>query len=254
MRMEISSGCEHGIRNCQASYLHLTDDDNDYKVYAVVGLKERNENVWGEFLSLRRTLHTEKRDYAEWHRGRNEYAVWMICIQSQSVQSRFDAARLHLAEFLLEPYRRQAHVTLFVCGFPAEIKRLRDDYTVEESERCIRALKKAKPAPFEIKIGGINSFAAVPFLEVFDISGGIGRIRNVLSGTRYEIGNGEYMPHLTLGLYSGRFDTKMVAKKMSSFCHDSLITYFVDQISLTTYSARRIAGPLAVKHVIDLEQ
>ena len=231
-----------------------TDHDDDYEVVAVVSLEERNQTVWGEFLNLGRTPPTEKRDYVEWHRGRKEYAVWTIGIQSQSVQSRFDAARGHMAEFLFEPYRRQPHVTLFVCGFLTEIKRFQDDYTVEELERCIRELKEAKPAPFEIKIGGINSFGAAPFLEVFDVSGGIERIRNVLSGTRSEIREGDYIPHLTLGLYSDHFNTKMVADTMSSFCPDSLITHSVDEISLTAYSARKIAGPLAVKCVVDLDQ
>jgi len=222
------------------------------EVVEVVGSEERNQRVWSKFLSMRLTLPTEKRDYEEWHRGRREYAVWTIGIQSQSVQSRFDAAKAHIAEFLLRPYRRQTHVTLFVCGFLAEVKRFNDDYAVEELERCLRELKEAEPAPFEIKIGGINSFATAPFLEVFDVSGGLEKVRNVLSGNRSEISEGEYIPHLTLGLYSGHFETKMVVNKMSSFYHDSSITHFVDEIWLATYSARKIAGPLSVKYVVKL--
>ncbi len=212
----------------------------------------RNQSVWNEFLCLRQTLPTEKRDYEEWHRGRKKYAVWTIGIQSQPVQSRFDAARAHLAEFLFKPYQRQPHVTLFVCGFLAEVERFEDDYTVEDIEYCLRQLREARLSPFKIKIGGINSFAAAPFLEVFDLSGGIERVRNVMSGNRFEIRDGKYIPHLTLGLYSGPFETKTVVKKISSFCPDSPITHFVDKISLTTYSACTIAGPLAVKYVFDL--
>ena len=218
----------------------------------MVNSEERNQTVWNKFLSLPQTLPTEKRDYQEWHRGRKEYAVWMIAIQSQSVQSRFDAARAHMAEFLFTPYQRQAHVTLYVCGFLAEVERFEDDYTVEEMKWSLRELKEARLSPFQIKIGGINSFAAAPFLEVFDVSGGLDRIRNVLLGTRSEIRDGKYTPHLTLGLYSGHFETKMVVKKMSSFSPNSPITYCVDEISLTTYSASKIAGPLAVKYVVDL--
>lgn len=236
------------------SVTSLISDYSDYEVIAVFRLEERNQSVWSKFLNLGQTLPTEKLDYEEWHRGRKEYAVWTIGVQSRSVQSRFDTARAHIAEFLFEPYRRQPHVTLFVCGFLAEIKRYRDDYTVDELERSLRALEEAKPEPFEIKIGGINSFGAAPFLEVFDVSGGIERIRNVFTGIRSDIREEEYIPHLTLGLYSDHFDTRMVAEKMSSFCPDSLITHCVDEISLTAYSARTIAGPLAVKYAVDLER
>lgn len=218
----------------------------------MVDSEARNRRVWTTFQRLGQTLHTENRDYAEWHRGREEYAAWAIGIQSQSVQSRFDAARAHIAAFLLAPYRRQPHVTLFVCGFLAEIERYYDDYTIRELEDCLQALEKAKPEPFQIKIGGINSFASAPFLEVLDVSGGIEKIHDILSGTRSEIREGEYIPHLTLGLYSSNFETKRVAEKMSLFNNDSPITHFVDEISLITYSAQKLAGPLTAKYVVEL--
>ena len=129
----------------------------------MVDSEERNKMVRNEFLNWRRTIPTEKRNYEEWHRNRREYAVWTIGIRSQPVESRFDAARAYLSEFLLEPYRRQAHVTLFVCGFLAEVEQFDDDYAVEKSADHLRELQKAKIAPFEIGIGGISSFAAAPF-------------------------------------------------------------------------------------------
>lgn len=141
----------------------------EFEVVTVVSSVERHQMVWNEFLSSGRTLCSEERDYKEWHKGRREYAAWMIDIQSEPVRSRFDAAREHLAEFLLEPYRRQAHVTLFVCGFLVEVPRFDDDYAVEERNYHLRALREAEIAPFEIKVGGINSFAATPFLEVSDV-------------------------------------------------------------------------------------
>jgi 2'-5' RNA ligase len=224
----------------------------EFEVVTVVNSEERHQMVWNEFLSSGRTLRSEERDYKEWHKGRREYAAWMIDIQSEPVRSRFDAAREHLAEFLLEPYRRQAHVTLFVCGFLVEVPRFDDDYAIEERKYHLRALREAEIAPFEIKVGGINSFAATPFLEVFDVGGGIKRVREVLSSTRCEIRAGEYVPHLTLGLYSGEFEVAGVAERISSFGAVSPITYLVDEISLTTYSAFEIAGPLAAAYGVDL--
>lgn len=224
----------------------------EFEVVTVISSVERYQMVWNEFLSSGRTLRSEERDYKEWHKGRRKYAAWMIDIQSGPVRSRFDVAREHLAEFLLEPYQRQAHMTLFVCGFLVEIPRFDDDYTVEEWNCHLRALREAEIASFEIKVGGINSFAATPFLEVFDVEGGIKRVREVLSSTRCEIRAVEYVPHLTLGLYSDEFEVAGVAERISSFGTASPITYLVDEISLRTYSAFEIAGPLAAAYGVDL--
>lgn len=61
------------------------------------------------------TIASEHRDFADWHRGRRQYALWAI-------DMRFDGAivamRKHLAAYLLPGYARQAHITLSVCGFP----------------------------------------------------------------------------------------------------------------------------------------
>ncbi|MFO7838087.1 MAG: 2'-5' RNA ligase family protein [Desulfosalsimonadaceae bacterium] len=214
--------------------------------------KKPHEKAWKKFLSLRRTLFAENRDFAEWRKGRRQYAVWTIDVRNPSVQSRFDAARTHLSEFLLEPYRRQPHVSLFVCGFLAGFTHFDDDYSAAGLECHLRDLKKAAPAPFTIEVGGINSFAAAPFLEVFDVAGGIKKVRKVLSRTHSEIRAEDYLPHLTLGLYADRFDTKMVAEKMASFRPASPVSCFVDAVSLTTYSAPEIAGPLTIQHTIGL--
>ncbi len=159
-----------------------------------------------------------------------------------------------MAKFLLEPYRRQPHVTLFVCGFLTEIERFDDDYAIGKLKCHLNELQERGIAAFEIKIGGINSFASAPFLEVFDIAAGIKQIRDVLSITHSEIRTGEYVPHLTLGLYSDHFETAEVAQSVSSFGPAFPITHFVNEISLITYSAFEIAGPLEVKYRIALEQ
>jgi len=184
------------------------------------------------------------RDYKGWHRGRKRYAVWTIDIQDPPVQSRFDTARAHLSDFLLKPYCRQAHVTLFVCGFFVDVERFDDDFSIDRLERQLRALREARLAPFEIEIGEIDSFATAPFLEVSDVTGGIGKIRDVLSSMHSEIREAAYVPHVTLGLYSGRFAKKRVVERVSLLSTESRITYWVDEIHLMTYWAFEIAGPL----------
>ena len=215
-------------------------------------LEERNRIVWRQFLRLEQTTPTEKRDWSEWHHGRREYTAWSIDLKSESLRSRFDAARAHLSEFLLEPYRRQPHITLFVCGFLADTRRFDDDYTTSQLKRHLCDMKRADLTPFEVEIGRINSFATVPFLEVLDVEGGIDSMRNLLSSTHLEIRKEAYVPHLTLGLYSGCFETESVAKKVSSFGFAQPIRHPVEQVRLVTYSAFEIAGPLTVNCAVDL--
>jgi len=200
--------------------------------------------VWRQFQGFEETLPTKNRDYEGWHRGRKKYAAWTIDIQDPPLQSRFDVARAHLSDFLLKPYFRQAHVTLFVCGFLTDAERFDDDFSIDRLGRQLWALKEARLAPFEIEIGGIDSFATAPFLEVFDVTGGIEKIRDVLSSTHSEIREAPYVPHVTLGLYKGRFAGMSVAERVSLLSTESRITYWVDEIHLMTYSAFEIAGPL----------
>lgn len=205
-----------------------------------------------EFLSHGHTLPTERRDYPEWHRGRRDYAVWIIGVQNRAVQARLDGARAHLAEYLLEPYRRQAHVTLAACGFLTRTRQRPDDYPFHAVARALRGLKAIGPAPFNIEIGGMDSFAAAPFLEVLDPSGSLEEIRGALSREGPGHAHREYVPHLTIGLYSGRFDTKAVAERMSSFGPQPPIPLPVTEISFATYAANEIGGPLSVRHVLSL--
>lgn len=201
--------------------------------------------VWTEFLSLDKTLATENRDYGFWHRGRKRFAAWGIDIRNPAVEFRFDKARACMAEFLFEPYLRQPHITLLVCGFLRKTEEFIDDYGSEKLRSHIQDLHQAQIKPFEINIGGLNSFAAAPFLEVIDIEGGLERIRKILGASDYETGPREYVPHLTTGLYAGAFHTKQVAEKISELRRCPLIPHTVDRIKLLTYSAFELAGPLS---------
>ncbi len=218
----------------------------------MVNAREYYLQVWRTFVSLEETIPTEKRDYEAWRRGRREYAVWSININSRAVQSRFEAAKAHLSDFLLQPYDRQMHVTLFVCGFLVDDARWDDDYPLSILERHLREVKDQRQGRFQMEIGGINSFATTPFLEVFDPAGGIKNIRRVLSRSHPEIRQMPYVPHLTLGLYAGRFSSQRVAEHMASFPPGPRIAYSVEEVVLSTYSASEVAGPLKQKQRVRL--
>lgn len=193
------------------------------------------------------TLPTIMDDYPEWHRGRKEYAVWIIELAGEEILRIVKAARRHLSGFLLGPYERQPHITLFVCGFLTEAARFDDDYCRHQADAHRQLLSGSGIGPFSIEIGGLKSFAAAPFLEVHDREGGIERVRALLSSTTTEIAQSAFKPHVTVGLYSGTFPSKMVCEKIATFSPRPA-SLVVNQITFATYRASAICGPLAYKH------
>ncbi|MBC8336130.1 MAG: 2'-5' RNA ligase family protein [Anaerolineales bacterium] len=194
------------------------------------------------------TIPAEIRDYPEWRCGRESYAVWVLrCDQSRAIHNLFNAAREHLKGYLLKPYHRQPHITLFVCGFLVEEDQYNDDFTQTQLDAQVQALDKANSQSFEIEIGGMNSFASAPFLEIRDPEGGIPRLREVLSRGAPEFRTAPYRPHLTLGLYAEVFPSEKVLERMAAFSSEPL-WWRVERVSLARYRAKEIAGELSYEY------
>ena len=81
-----------------------------------------------QFSAAGRTLPQEDRDYPEWHQGRTHYGVWLIDADVGAVRERITQAQAHLAPLLVH-HQRQPHITLFVCGFMADVVAHGDDFT-----------------------------------------------------------------------------------------------------------------------------
>ena len=198
------------------------------------------------------TIPAETRDFPEWHHGRETYAVWILSVEDNAILDKFKAARKHLDGYLLEPYPRQPHITLFVCGFLVDRPQYNDDFTHEQLGAQIQKLENTYVAPFEIEIGGLNSFASAPFLEVHDPQGGISRLREVLSRGAQEFRTAPYRPHLTVGLYADAFPSTQVTKRLAGFSSEP-IRWKVEGITLATYKANEFAGRLIYEHHIPLK-
>jgi 2'-5' RNA ligase len=198
------------------------------------------------------TIPSPVHDHPDWHRGRQDYSVWLIELGSMEVSQKIAAAREHLSDFLINPYRRQPHITIYVCGFLADTLRYDDDYITEQFDRHLHLLKEAAVKPFTIEIGGLNSFASAPFLEVADLEGVLGRVRALLQTTGKEIGRrSDYTPHITVGLYSGAFPGSVVTGRMSSFPKNpGRVT--VDRITFASYRAREMYGALTSRYEVVL--
>ena len=193
------------------------------------------------------TIPSEIRDFPEWHHGRETYAVWILdCEINDSVRAKFDAAKAHLDGYLLKLYHRQSHITLFVCGFLVESPQYNDDFTQSELDAQIQALERANLGSFEIEIGGLNSFASAPFLEVRDPEAGIAALRKILVKGAREFRAAVYQPHLTVGLYAGSFPSKEILARMETFISDP-VRWKVKKITLSTYQAKEVTGKLSCK-------
>ncbi|MCP4142421.1 MAG: 2'-5' RNA ligase family protein [Chloroflexi bacterium] len=190
------------------------------------------------------TIPSEIRDFPEWHHGRKKYAVWVLQFdENLAVREKFNAAKKHLKDYLLEPYYRQPHITLFVCGFLSEKHHYNDDFTQAQLDAQIQALSKRDIGPFEIEIGSLNSFASAPFLEIHDPYKGIPRLREVLRSGAREFRTAPYRPHLTIGLYADAFPSKKVLDQIATY-ENIPIRWAVKKITLAIYQAEEVVGKL----------
>ena len=201
------------------------------------------------------TLANERRDFPEWHLGRPRYALWALDVDVAPVRQRVQAAQSHLAEFLLDGYQRQPHITLSLCGFPSDTPRHADDFGLDALRTQLDALRQARPEPFEIEIGALDSFTSAPYLTVGDAGGHIAALRRCLTGEAGEAGEPGfiYTPHVTVGLYADAWPTAAVQARLDSFACAAPLRLRVAGVSLMAYAAGEIGGPLERVADYDLE-
>ena len=203
------------------------------------------------------TLPNVQKDFTDWRAGRHRYAVWAIDLDHDWLCEANEKMRRHFADLLLPDYARQPHITLRICGFPSPDRRLDDDYTHADFNDQISALKSARIEPFPISIGALDTFTTAPYFSVLDIEGGIARARQALAMPAGD-GPGEtgfpYIPHVTFGLYGGRFLMSDVVDRLHSAPEATSIRLTVNRLTLMTYEASVIAGPLTSVFEFDLDR
>ena len=198
-----------------------------------------------QFSSTGPTLPVEDRDYPEWRKGRTHYGVWLIDADIGPVRARLQQAQSHLAPLLAQS-QRQPHITVFVCGFIADVVAHDDDFTPAMLAAQQAALQALQPAAFTLHIGAIDSFDSAVFLRVSDPDNGLAPLRHALGQGTREIRQSAYVPHLTVGLYRGAFDKQQVSAQLQSFVPDAPIPLRVERIHFARYEARVLGGPLAL--------
>lgn len=192
------------------------------------------------------TLPCELRDHPEWHRGRERYCLWSIPVECPRVLARLDAARALLGDWLHPPGLRQAHITLFVCGFPCAMPQHDDDIATTRLEDQQGALEALRMAPFELSIGGLDSFASAAFLTVGE-DAALDRLRQALGRFTAEVRQAPYVPHLTVGLYRMAANTAEWRRRAAALGGCPPLALPVRELQLVSYAAAEPLGPLRIE-------
>jgi 2'-5' RNA ligase len=190
------------------------------------------------------TIRNVRRDFVEWHLGRAAYALWALHFDSTALLPRMQAAQAHLAPWLLDGYRRQPHITLSLCGFPSARPSHADDFGPALLHAQVAALQQARPTAFELEIGGLATFSSVPYFTVHAPAGHLQALRACLAPQPAQGAHDDYTPHVTVGLYADAWPMDAVLASLRAFAVPERLRLQVRGISLLSYAATDIGGPL----------
>lgn len=199
---------------------------------------------------LSRVIPTLSHDYAEWHQGRENYALWYIEITDQTLLDYLNTLREHFSAFLLQPNIRQFHITLFVCGFLTENQLLlNDDFSTDQLQQQIQHIIQQSLQSFKITTGKIQSFDSTLFVEILDHKNSLSEIRNILTQYHCEITTLQYLPHITLGLYNKEYKASEIFQAIEH-SQKKFFEINVEYLTFGYYKAKMIQGQLfAHQHI-----
>ncbi len=200
------------------------------------------------------TLPSEQRDFVAWHRGRPHYAVWALALCGAAIDARLERVRRALQPWLLPGYARQPHITLQLCGFVTDAARDAGEFGAAQLQAHAAALTRLKLPPFELHIGDAFSFASAACLAVDDPSQSLQRLRHALQQAAPHRDATPYVPHVTAGLYSGRWPLREVAQRLHVLTGLPPIRVEVRSLAWMCYETRHIGGPLRTLRVFDLRR
>ena len=206
-----------------------------------------------KFLANQCTIKNEKQDFHDWHQGRLRYVLWAVDVDFPAVRQQVASAGEHLGKFLLEGYCRQPHITLGISGFLNNQSQQADDYTASSFEADLAALKNAHLQPFELEIGPLASFSSAPFLYVSDPTNSLHKLHACLHSLTGDA-NFQYVPHVTVGLYSHAWPVQTVSNYLDNFQQKFVTSCLVGNISLMSYAASEIGGKLITIADYNLER
>lgn len=195
------------------------------------------------------TLVAQPRDYPEWHKGRDRYAIWMVPVDCPQVLGYMAEVTEQLAD-LLHPTRRQPHLTVFVCGFEQPSRMQDDDFTALQLQQQMEAMCRLRPSACTLQIGRPDSFSSAAYLSVTDPNGHLETWRGALAGGCAEIRFGPYVPHITLGLYRQKISAQALQERLARVPAPPELHMPVDRLEYASYSSADMFGRLRRQQVI----
>lgn len=191
------------------------------------------------------TLPNVRGDFVEWHRGRAPYVFWALDVDFPAGRKIVAEAASSLDGLLLDGYHRQPHITLDLCGFPATSPNAADEFSRSWLHGQCAALAGAGVRPFTITVGGLSSFASAPYVGIADPALGIAALRRCMAVDGAHRLLGDYVPHVTVGLYADAWPAAMVGERLAGAKRLAVWSCRIDRICLMAYQPGQIGGPLA---------
>ena len=168
--------------------------------------EEAFRRIWQAFRTFDRVADG-RHDTADWRSHRGDYAVCIIRIPSDEIQGALQPIRRVLSAY---PFVRVhpdhfLHITLqelgFVCDEPGRL----DEITPARLDEFISAAAHpvSRTRPFEVALGGVNSFQDAAFLDVHD-RGRCAKLHTRLHELAAvpHTGRYAYLPHTTIAHYT----------------------------------------------------
>ena len=199
-------------------------------------------------------IPTLSHDYAEWHQGREDYALWYIEITEPTLLEYLNSLRKYFSNFLFQPNIRQFHITLFVCGFLTEKQPiLNDDFSIAQFKQQVQYIIQQQFQSFKILTGNLQSFDSALFIEIFDFENSLSKFRDLFSKTHHEIAPLQYLPHITLGLYNQAYHSSEIFQTIEKI-HQKHFEIHIEHLTFGYYKAKMIQGQLYAHQQIHLGQ
>jgi 2'-5' RNA ligase len=188
---------------------------------------------------------------AEWLAGRADYCVWALHIDDPAVRTRMAAVAAALGPLITPCPVADAHITLFVAGFPNPEPTREDDVLPAVLNAQEAALSALSAPAFTLQIGAARSFRSAPYLQVVDPDGALDRLRAALGPFR-EQRFGPFTPHLTVGHIAADGPAAPLLAALAPFVDLPALPVHVRAVHRMVFDGRRAHSPLRLAATVRL--
>lgn len=210
--------------------------------------------MYEQLLKFSKTYGPMTKDFSDWHKGRQKYAVWIVEVNDATFLQRYYEAQRHLAPYLIDSYQRKPHITLAPCGFLASTQHYVDDYCPHHLESDLEKILSLKQYEITAVIhSALISYAIAPGFEVLDTQHDLSTLNRLLARSD-SFGDSVYFPHVTVGLYNDEWPTNLILKELKAFTIDDNIVLKINAIKLVSYAPTEPGGALKDELTINLSE